>query len=61
MKQVKELLGGTARKVASHRVISDLKEEGRTEKGHFSVDDKDYVNIYLVTNPRRSTGFIEGS
>jgi hypothetical protein len=47
IKQAIDLFGETAGKVARQHIISDLKEEGWTEKDHFPVDEADYVKMGL--------------
>jgi|GEM_PF-345674 hypothetical protein len=47
IRQAIELFGETAGKVARQHIISDLKEEGWTEKDHFPIDEADYVKMGL--------------
>lgn len=47
IRQVVELFGEMAGKVARQHIISDLKEEGWTEQDHFPVDERDYVKMGL--------------
>jgi len=41
------IFGNEAEKPALQHIISDLKEEGWTEKEHFPEDEKDYVKMGL--------------
>jgi hypothetical protein len=47
IRQVIELFGEEAGKVARQHIISDLKEEGWTGKDHFPKDEEDYVKMGL--------------
>jgi hypothetical protein len=47
IRQAIELFGEEAGKVARQHIISDLKEEGWTEKDHFPKDETDYVKMGL--------------
>lgn len=47
IKQAIELFGEIGGKVARQHIISDLKEEGWTEKDHFPLDEADYVKMGL--------------
>lgn len=41
------LFGEEAARVARQHIISDLKEEGWTERDHFPRDEEDYVKMGL--------------
>jgi hypothetical protein len=45
--QAIEIFGEVAGNVARQHIISDLKEEGWTEKDHFPNDEEDYVKMGL--------------
>ena len=45
--KVRELFGEEAARAARQHVISDLQEEGWTEKDHFPRDEADYVRMGL--------------
>jgi hypothetical protein len=45
IRQVIELFGEMAGKVARRHIISDLKEEGWTENDFFQKDEEDFVKI----------------
>jgi hypothetical protein len=45
--QIVDLIGMEAEEVARHHIVSDLKEEGWTEKDHFPKDELDYVKMGL--------------
>lgn len=47
IRQVIALFGEEAGKVARQHIISDLKEEGWTERDHFPKDERDYVAMGL--------------
>jgi hypothetical protein len=47
IKQATEIFGEVAGKVARQHIISDLKEEGWTERNPFPKDESDYVKIVL--------------
>lgn len=48
IRQVIDLFGEEAGKVARQHIISDLKEEGWTEDAPFPRDQEDYVAIGLL-------------
>ena len=41
------LFGDEVRPVARQHVVTDLKEEGWTERDHFPIDENDYVKMGL--------------
>jgi hypothetical protein len=47
IKQATELFGEVGGKVARQHIISDLREEGWTDKDHFPQDEQDYVKMGL--------------
>jgi hypothetical protein len=47
IRQSIELFGEEVGKVARQHIISDLKEEGWTEKDHFPKDEADYIKMGL--------------
>jgi hypothetical protein len=47
IRQVIKLFGEIAGPVARQHIISDLKEEGWTERDHFPRDEADYVRMGL--------------
>jgi hypothetical protein len=47
IRQVIRLFGEIGGQVARQHIISDLKEEGWTERDHFPQDEKDYVKMGL--------------
>jgi hypothetical protein len=47
IRQVVELFGTLAGQVAHKHIISDLKEEGWTDKDHFPKNEKEYVKMGL--------------
>lgn len=47
IKQVIEIFGEEAGQAARLHIISDLKDEGWTEKDHFPRDEKDYIAMGL--------------
>lgn len=47
IRQVIELFGEQAGQTARQHIISDLKEEGRTEHDHFPQSEDDYVKMGL--------------
>lgn len=47
IRQVIELFGKTAGKAAREHIISDLEEEGWTERDSFPENEEDYVKIGL--------------
>ena len=47
IKEATRLFGEEVGIVARQHIISDLKEEGWTEKDHFPVDESDYIEMGL--------------
>jgi hypothetical protein len=47
IREAANLFGDGAAEAARAHIISDLKEEGWTEKDHFPLDETDYVRIGL--------------
>lgn len=47
VQEVAKLFGEEAAQVARQHIISDLKQEGWTEKDHFPSDEADYVKMGL--------------
>ncbi len=47
VEEAREFFGDEGAKAARLHIISDLKEEGWTEKDRFPVDEEDYVRMGL--------------
>lgn len=60
--QAVKIFGVEAEEVARHHVISDIRQEGWTEKGPFPVDEGHYVSMGLsqITMATRMTKQFKG-